>query len=501
MSPSAPSTKAMAPMLRPPARVSTWAHMRLLLIAFSVLAALLALICWFAGAVEPLASAQIFCLLAAIVMLNFAPFITELACRHLDPLDAKHSFLAYFFFVFTLHSVYATMIGGVVNPLLLTPEPSTTLRVRALAAILLGLSAFVAGCYLQAGRHLARLLPARPRVSPTGLKMVVGVGFTMGLVAFYILMARAGGVASFLRNLGTWRTAGVLEGVGYLTFPISIILPASALLLLLHFLPPPGRRLTWRALGAIVLASASLGPIIILGFRGSVLPALLQFMMAWHYFRRRFSVGFLLLLGSTLLVLLTFYALARNERTDDHRNDYLNAVLFRVPGLDFVERVVWRLDLGEPYRGAGPVVKEAATILVPRAVWKDKPEAASLPFADIFFFDVFLGRGDPIDGIRSGVSPTLIGEALWIGGLPVVLLAGFTLGILGRMAAEWRHLGGRNLIHVFIYAIFMSLFPIFVEAPQNALNGFCMVLVLAAGVYVVIARKSGPKAAVCLESA
>lgn len=487
----------MSPSYRHVNRVSAWPQVQVYLIVLSIISAVMAGVFWVAGAVEPLASVQMSCLVVAILTLNFAPLIAEFCCRRLDPLDAKHSFLAYYFLVFTLHSVYAAKLGGVINSALLVPEPSATLRIRALAAILLGLAAFVAGCYLQTGKYLARLLPARPALSGAGTKVAIIGGFALGIIAFYLLMAQAGGLVSFLRNLGTWRTVGVIEGVGYLTFPISIVMPAAALLLLLYTLPPAGQRLTWPAIGALLLALASLGPIIILGFRGSVLPALLQFMMAWHYFRRRFSFTVLLMLGSALLVLLTFYALARNDRTNEPASDYLTAVLFRVPGLDFVERVVWRLDLGEPYRGVGPTLKEAGTILVPRALWINKPEAGSLAFADIFFYDVFLSRGDPIGGIRSGVSPTLIGETLWIGGMRAVFLAGLVLGILARTAANWRQRGGRHQLHVFSYAIFMSLFPIFVEAPQNALNGVCMVTVMAAGVYGIVARKTaaGRKAA------
>lgn len=464
----------------------------MLLLVMATMSAPLAILGWFLGTTESLYPIQTACLLGAILILNVAPFLAELACRRLDPLDAKHLFLAYFFLVFTLHSVYATKFGGIVNPALLTPEPGASLRVRALSAILLGLAGFIGGCYLPIGRYLAAMLPSHPAVSPTRLKLVALSGLLLGGAAFHTLMARAGGVASFLQNLGTWRTTGVLEGVGYLTFPISMVMPAGALLLLLHTLPPAGCRMTWKALGAGSLALGTLGPILVLGFRGSLLPALLQFMMAWHYFRRRFSAGFLLTLGLLMLVLLTFYALVRNDRTDDHRSDFLTAVLFRVPGLDFIERVIWRLDLGEPYRGMAPVVREAGTILVPRALWKDKPEAGSLAFADIFFFDVFLSRGDPIDGIRSGVSPTLIGEALWIGGLPAVFLAALALGIAAQTAAAWRQLGGRNLLHVFVYALFASLFPIFVEAPQNALNGMCLVAPLALAVYLAIGRRSGP---------
>jgi len=156
----------------------------------------------------------------------------------------------------------------------------------------------------------------------------------------------------------------------------------------------------------------------------------------------------------------------------------LQSLLFRTPGLDTVERVVQGLDQGEPHHGLASGLIEAGSILMPRAVWPQKPQSGGLTFDDIFFYDFYVGRGDPVDGIRSGISPTIVGEALWIGGIPMVLIESFTLGLFTVAATAWRRRGSDAGLYLFTYAIVAANFFIFVDAPQNALNSFVMIAAL-----------------------
>jgi hypothetical protein len=93
-----------------------------------------------------------------------------------------------------------------------------------------------------------------------------------------------------------------------------------------------------------------------------------------------------------------------------------------------------------------------------------------LTLADVFFYDYFISRGDPIDGIKSGISPTLVGHALWIGGILAVIGISFNLGLVARVAVEWRRRGHGQRLHILVYVIFMSSFAVWVEAPEIALN-------------------------------
>lgn len=461
---------------------SSWPAMRTRLIALAFVSGLVAGFCWLVGPVEPFVEFQIALLIILTIGLNFGPGLFELAAGRFDPCDAKHLFLAYFFLVLTAQSVISVWGGGG-SPAFATPEEDSFLVVKSLSVILLGLCAFVAGCYLPLGRMIARVLPPLGEASRARIWLAAPVGCAAGLLAFWQLMRSAGGVGNFLANLGSWRTTGILEGVGYLTFPIAVVLPASTLLMLIHVIPRPPQKVSWTARGATLLSVASVAPLFVLGFRGMLVPALLQILVAWHYTRRRFSFARILIMGAALVAFLSVYGVARGVASGEDRSagDWKRAMLARIAGFQMVERVVWRMEQGEPYRGARLGLVESAVILVPRSLWAGKPRPANLDFADIFFFDFFLARGDPLDGVRSGISPTVIGELLWIRGLPAVGGGCFLLGVFAAFLVAWRQHEGATRLRIFIYAIFMTWFPLFVEAPQNTLNTFSMLIALCLG--------------------
>jgi hypothetical protein len=179
--------------------------------------------------------------------------------------------------------------------------------------------------------------------------------------------------------------------------------------------------------------------------------------------------------GAVLIIGLACYSNVRSNAAIYASTGFEEAFLFRTAGLATVERVVQRMDQGEPHRGPAAGLIEAVTILVPRAIWPNKPETAGLAFDDIFFSDFYIGRGDPVDGIKSGISTTCIGEFLWIGGIAMVVVGLVGLGIAAKTMTDWRKNGRCQRLRVFIYALFAANLPIFVEAPQNGLNSFVMI--------------------------
>lgn len=427
-------------------------------------------------------------ILFGLLIVNTAPVGIELLERRFDPFDPKHVFLAYFFIVFTLNCWNRAWFDLEATGGFPVPEPSEAIRIRSLSAVLICLSAFIGGCYLPFGKLFGAAIPTIPPISRGRVRSAAWIGIGLGLFAFLVLIQSAGGIRGFLSDLGSWRTTGVLAGVGYLTFPITVILPASALLLLLLALPPKGRSLNWASYVGLVIYFASLLPVVVLGFRGNLLPALLQFFAVWHYARKRIQFGSVALLAAALVVFLSVYGVIRSVAGGEERQDhgFATAVLFRVPGLDTVERVIWQLDRGEPHRGLAAVFLESTTILVPRTFWPNKPQPASLAFADIFFFDFFLERGDPLDGVKSGVSPTLVGELLWIGGLPILILGSAALGVFACAVNAWRRRAPNHPLHILIAAIFMGSIAIFVEAPQNTLNTFVMLATFCIGLAIIL---------------
>jgi oligosaccharide repeat unit polymerase len=333
---------------------------------------------------------------------------------------------------------------------------------------------FIIGCYLPLAKTLASILPRLPRFPGNRVKAVAFIGIALGSGAFCLLMASAGGVSSFLRNLGSWRTAGVLAGIGYLTFPISSVLPASALLLFLLSLVKSRGRCTWSMVGALAIAAYSFCLVVVLGFRVALVPIVFQFIIIWHYQQIRLRTRHIIIISVAIILSLAIFANIRSQGTLLSSNGLSDGLLLRTPGLSTVERVVQKMDQGWPYRGFTAGAFEAVTILVPRAIWPNKPQTAGLTFDDIFFFDFYIGRGDQIDDVRSGISPTFTGEALWTGGIVAVVLGLLVLGIVARTLTIWRSNGESRKLHLFIYALFVSNLPIFVEAPQNALNSFIM---------------------------
>ncbi|HTL69028.1 MAG TPA: hypothetical protein VL200_15290 [Lacunisphaera sp.] len=459
--------------------------------------AVFSLLCWLVGASSQWAGVQINLLLFLLLTLNVSPILVELICRRFDPFDAKHLFLAYFFLIFTW-SAFCEIKFEVVKPGLAVQVLDATTRVRALGAIVLGLAAFIIGCYLPIGAHLASALPVLPTFPANRVRLVSYLGIASGLAAFYYLMFSAGGISNFLLNLGTWRTVGVLAGVGYLTFPISTVLPASVLLLLLRALHTFSHWLSWRVLWMLLLITVGLGPVLILGFRVTLVPILVQFLMVWHYKRRRLRLRFLLVIAAMMIAGLSIYSNFRSHADILAGEALSEGVLLRTPGLATVERVVQRMDQGEPYRSLSSGVLEALTILVPRAIWPNKPPTAGLAFDDIFFYDYFIARGDPVDGLKSGIPPTVIGDALWTRGIGMVILGLLALGMFARTISTW---GARSFgppLQLFVYALFSTNLPIFVEAPQNALNTYvmlgamCVLMVAAINVRVTGGRRLVP---------
>ena len=469
----------------------SWGQFQGLLLAIALGSGFLGLIFWQTGALVQLGAQQYSILLTALIVLNFAPAIIELISKRFDPFDAKHLFLVYFFLVFVLPGICKVWLDYDPTPAFAVNEPSDSLRIRALSAILLCLAAYIAGCYLPIGTWVGRVLPCLPTVSRHRAQCIAFAGIAIGFTTFVLFMRVNGGLESFLANRESWRTLGVLSGVGYFTFPMAIVLPVSSLLLVLASISDSRHRRHWGTRVAMGIAIASLIPALILGFRGDLVYALLAFLAAWHYAYRRFSLVKVAALAAGFAIAITVYGVLReiNEETPASSENARRALLFRIAGLDTVERVIWRLDQGEPYRGYLPVLLESTTVTVPRALWSNKPVSSGLIFDDIFLFDYFIARGDPIDGLKSGLSATLIGESLWIGGLPFAGGCLFALGVLARILVVWRQRG--HLLHIFIYAIFMAKYALFVEVLQNVLNFYALLSIMALGMVLALTIRQG----------
>jgi len=472
-----------------------WLEMKVVIFSSAIVAAVLSAFFWWRGAEPGLEEAQTFLLLAMMLLLNVLPPLVEYLSNEFDPFDSKNLFLSWFFVVFTLSSISEICFGYYAKSGMVVLELNERIQVRALAAIVLGEAAFIAGGYTDLSARIAVFFPRLPGFSRSRAVLVGTLCIGAGFSTFYLLLASAGGISGFLGNLNNWRTEGVLGGVGYLIFPTTTVLPAGALLIYLRVLPAAPCKMTWSAYWACLGVIVSGVPAMVLGFRVSLVPTLLAAFAIWNYRRRRFTLFELITAGAIVLAALSIYGAERDKGSDDvHAQSILDSIVYRTSGIDTVERVVRQMDRGERLRGLIPGAVESLTILIPRVIWPNKPETSGLAFDDIFFYDFYINRGDPVTRIRSGISTTLIGEELWTGGITMVVLGSLLLGLLTRVASAWRYQGG--ILNLFVYSIFMSEFFLFVEAPQNTLNAFVMLgamcTIVVVGLSVRLGRRHDP---------
>lgn len=422
-----------------------------------------------------------------LVVLNLFPVVIEIVLKKFDLFDAKNLILAYYFIIFSLPATLELAAIDYTAGAADLTGASPASEGQALAAIVVGISGLLVGLYSPMGSAIGRAVPpVNGYTARWRIYLLIGVCLTAGLAAFIVLMHSSGGILRFLSNLASWRTLGVAEGVGHLTFPIAVVFPAGAMLAFSYALRGPVYRIGYRCWASFLLCGLAVGLVMLLGFRISVVPILLQMLTVWHYRRRAFSAA----QGVALLILLTaamsFVGVWRDRAAGSEIPGlWLRSVLFRVPGIHVVERVVWRRELGEPARGATQPLVEAATILVPRRVWPAKPVPGTFEFADTFFYDYFLDRGDHLFAPRSGISPTLVGELLWIGGIAAVVAGAVILGTLARALYVW-YRRNRGPVQTVLYATAMSWMPLFVEAPQNTLNGFAILLTFGMTTWIIL---------------
>ena len=185
----------------------SWSAMQIIILLTAGISAVFAVFFWFTGAVDSLYHLQVGALLTILIVLNILPPVIEFVFRRLDLFDAKNLFLAYFFVTFGVHSFCKIALGMPGDLSFYLPAEESSLRIHALSAIVLCLSTFLIGFYIPLGRAVASLLPRVPKafvLSKKRVKIFATGGILLGVFTFHFLMDSAGGIASFLNNLGSW---------------------------------------------------------------------------------------------------------------------------------------------------------------------------------------------------------------------------------------------------------------------------------------------------------
>lgn len=357
----------------------------------------------------------------------------------------------------------------------LSPLTSTADTLRLGCFIIAAQIIFVATVYTME----TRLKPQVTSVtvwSRTRVNIVCAAIFAIGYAAFFALITINGGFAAFAEVRELWRTSGV-SGQGWVLFPATTM-PAIAMCAIMI----ANRNFFRGRVGALRLVALYLlaaFPASQLGFRSLIFLPLLQVGYFYHYFIKRIPSK-LILIGSLILMFsFTLYGIQREipyQRSYGNYLEYLNyvyitrpdityTVVLRSMGADIVQRTIDHIGTYRDYVLFYPILAEALTIAVPSSLWSDKPLALSVQFSRNVF------------GIDGGVSPTIVGEGYWHGGLIGIVVMMIAVGLLH---AYFRSLERRSDADPSSALLMLSIYPALImmaEAFQGYFNGIILILI------------------------
>jgi oligosaccharide repeat unit polymerase len=413
--------------------------------------------------------------IVALFVVGLLPLAKEWSVGKFDFFHLKNLFIFYYLVQFAVYPAYALIIGQTTIPWM-DFRAAATRHSYSMVTLwaLIGLIVFQLGTRLAIGRKLASVIPNCRELGVYRL-WLCWVFIGIGAFALVALFERQGGFEEFFFNLGRWRAVDLI-GQGYLLYPATGMISTAALILFVRAIRE-GRGLTLPS----VFYGFCLLPTLLTGFRVGVAIAVLQWLATWHYTCRRFTLRVLSILAVSAYAFLAIYGAVRVnveggglssaalQLNGDASTTWL-AVLNRSSGTDIVGIVFDRIEETRNYRYFWPSFVEAATILVPRSIWQDKPTPLGIQFGGEFMFDYLMWRDKAVGEAVGGFSPTAVGFFYWQGGYVGIIFGMLILGIIAAAIYEYLSIAGANYAHLLIYVTLMSVFPIFAEAPQEALN-------------------------------
>ena len=349
-------------------------------------------------------STAVFILCAALI-----PLLCEASQQVLDPLNPRNLFLLTIALQFGFYPL-VILNGGTRIPMFGYASGSG-IEAHYVGAQLLAALGLV--CYLlgyssrRLARRMERMLP-RPRpFDPQRAKALAWCLFLAGYLGAAAIFSQQGGLSQFLENREQWR-AGGMSGSGILLMPASMWLPAAALLPMIQLtrVQEPARKLVTR----LALLGICLIPVYLLGFRTLIVIPLMQCFAILHYLRHRVSVLRCVSVGLILVSLMTLYGLSRSAEVLNLEaieaagpRASLDYVFFRCPGTDTVATILNSTRFADFEYGVSGVI-EAATILIPRWLWNDKPMSWGEQSTTHFFADYLYMTGNVRETYGGGVA-------------------------------------------------------------------------------------------------
>lgn len=310
----------------------------------------------------------------------------------------------------------------------------------------------------------------------TRVNLICAGIFLLGYLAFLGLVLINGGFAAFAETREAWRTEGV-GGQGWVLFPATTMLAIGMCATMLNNV----KQFTGRA-GAVklfVLYLIAAFPASQLGFRALIFLPLLQAGFFYHSFIRPIPGKYILIGSVALMMAFTLYGIQREIPYAANYGSYLEylnyvyltrpdityTVALRSMGADIVQQTIDHMQTFSDYVLFFPIFIEALTIAVPSSLWSGKPQPLSVKFSH----DIF--------GIEGGVSPTILGEGYWHGGI-LGIIALMTLA--GLLHAYFRSLQRNSKMSASSALLMLSLYPSLImmaEAFQGYFNGIILICI------------------------
>ncbi|PUE29123.1 hypothetical protein B9Z39_03350 [Limnohabitans sp. JirII-29] len=436
-------------------------------------------------------------LISTMIIIGITPMIYEKRRGRFDFFNLKNTFIFYFVIQLGL-SGFATIYFD--QPSDIGPD---TIANRAdydyaLTISAIGLAMFQIGYYSRSKKTWpAPQLLMRPwNIAAT--RVVIFVYMVLGFVGFAAILQINGGLSSFLESREAFR-AGGLTGMGIFLFPATGLMAIAALIYFLRHRKTQSKIQVIKCLGVLI---AALIPAYFLGFRSSIALPILQLLVVWNYARARLPFGKITVLSIFIMGIFTFYGIGRAipsetgfnfddfARIASERPELVYAVISRSRGTEVVAAVTAKLEKTNEYEYGWSSLVETLTIIIPKAIWPDKPQVLSERFANYFFgLTLTETRGYEAEN-WSGISPTVIAEWYWHFGLPGVIAGLFFLGRIASGTYNTLLAHKSQPTVVLCYSIIFTSFSMFAESQQNYSNGLVLYAAALTGTFILITNRT-----------
>lgn len=352
---------------------------------------------------------------------------------------------------------------------------------------------FVVVMYAMSARPTPNTAPMVVAWPKTRVNLICAGIFLLGYLSFGGLIYINGGFAAFSETREAWRTEGV-GGQGWVLFPATTMLAIGMCATMLNNV----EQFTGRS-GAIklfLLYALAAFPASQLGFRALIFLPLLQAGYFYHSFIRQIPGKYLSIAAVALMMSFTLYGIQREIPYASNYGSYLEylnyvyltrpdityTVALRSMGADIVQQTIDHMQTFGHYVLLYPIFIEAFTIFIPSSLWADKPQPLSVQFSHNIF------------GIEGGVSPTILGEGYWHGGV-LGIIALITLAAL--LHAYFRSLQRDSVINMSKALLMLSIYPSLImmaEAFQGYFNGIVLIIIANFLFRIAIAARPVPLA-------